>query len=122
LDAFRGSSTQVLWHSGANVHESRTHLVRGRPYEDVEPRLYYRRFAHYGLSLGYVETLWSPYLMMFDEYSERVNAPLYLHMKFCKRQRFSNVSVDRQLLEEGLSQQGDELPAGLRDQVKALGL
>lgn len=122
LEQFRSSPAQILWHTGLNLHESRDHLIAGRPTEDVEPRLFFKRFAHYGNSLGYVETLWSPYMMMYPERSERVLEPLYFHLKFCKHDRFSNLSDDRRASEERNSARGEPLPAALYDQVVRLGL
>ena len=98
-------------------------MIRGRPFEDLEPRLFYRRFSHYGNSMGYVEALWSPYLGMFPEFSERVADPLYFHLKFCKRDRFSNLSADRRELEEQNSTKGEPLasrPAAPSRRTRAL--
>lgn len=122
LEKFVASPIQVLWHTGVNLHESRDHFISGRPFEDMEPRLFYRRFARYGNSLGFAETLWSPYMMMYPELSERVEEPLYFHLKFCKADRFSNISDDSRVSEERNSAMGDPLPVDLRAQVERLGL
>jgi hypothetical protein len=122
IERFRTSRSQVLWYSGINLHEDRRHLISGRPYEDVEPRLFYRRFARYNHSLGYVETLWSPYMMLYPEFSERLAEPQYFHLKFCKRDRFTNISADLRESEIAHSSRGEQLPAALREQVVALGL
>ena len=122
LQAFRSSRSQVLWHTGVNLHESREHYISGRPFEDVEPRLFYRRFSHYGNYFGYVEALWSPYLTLFSEYSERVAEPLYFHLKFCKRDRFSNISENLKKQEESNAARGAPLPQNLKAQIEALRL
>lgn len=122
LREFRSSRYQVLWHTGVNLHESRERFIQGRPLEDLEPRLFYRRFSHYENALGYCEGLWSPYLYLFTDFSQRVTEPLYFHLKYCKQQRFSNVSVDIRQHDERISTPGDTLPAELQRQVVELRL
>ncbi len=124
LRAFRQSRAQVLFHTGINLHESRECFISGRPFEDYEPRLFYRRFSFYGNMGGYVEALWSPYtsLAMLQDYVERSPEPLYIHMKFCKQQRFTNISADVEEQERKFSSRGELLPPDLRRQVIALGL
>jgi hypothetical protein len=122
LERFRASRAQVLWYTGLNVHTSRQHLIKGRPFEDLEPRVFYRRMARYDHSVGNVETLWSPYMMMYDEFSEKLDEPLYFHLKFCKRERFTNLSEDIRRLEEANAAQGEPLSPELRDQLRALAL
>lgn len=122
LRAFRRSKSQILFHTGINLHESREHFIGGRPFEDMEPRLFYKRFSRYGDHLGYAEKLLSPYQTLFNEYSEYVQEPLYIHLKFCKQQRFANMSVNLQEQERLSSSRGRALPADLRRQVAALGL
>jgi glycosyltransferase involved in cell wall biosynthesis len=121
LRAFRQSRAQILWYTGINLHESGEHFISGRPLEIVEPRLFYKRFSHYENFLGFVEQLWSPYATLFTEYSEYVQEPLYFHLKFCKRERFSNMSADLQAREQRVSAQGEVLPADLRRQAVSLG-
>jgi len=122
LEQFRRSPAQVLWYTGINLHEDREHLIVGRPYEDLEPRLFYRRFARYNHSLGYVETLWSPYMMLYPEFSEHLAEPQYFHLKFCKKDRFSNISDDLRESELANSARGQPLSAARRAEVVALGL
>jgi hypothetical protein len=124
LQDFRRSRSQVLFYTGVNLHESRECFISGRPLEDLEPRLFYRPFSHYGNALGYVEGLWSPYasLNMLRDYSEHIEEPLYFHLKFCKKQRFTNLSADVRAQEERFSSRGAPLPPDLRRQVIALGL
>ena len=99
IQAFRKSSAQVVWHTGANLHESRECLISGRPFEDSEPRLFMRRFARYTNGLGFCEKLRSPYTLLHPRYSIVDPVPLYVHMKWCKADRFVNMSNDRQALE-----------------------
>jgi glycosyltransferase involved in cell wall biosynthesis len=122
LRTFRQSKSQILFHTGFNLHESREHFISGRPFEDVEPRLFYKPFSRYGDYFGYAEKLVSPYATLFSEYSEHIHEPLYIHLKFCKQQRFTNMSANLQEQEQGFSSRGQELPADLRRQVVALGL
>ena len=123
LHEFRQSRSQALWYTGINLHESRRNLIKGRPYEGHEPRLFYRRFARYNHSPGMnVETLWSPYLMMFPEFSEYLAEPLYAHFKFCKKDRFTNISNDLQRSEAANNEKGDALSPLLQEHVATLGL
>lgn len=108
ISQFRRNGKQTLWHIGANLHESRTRLIASRPFEEIEPRLFYRRFAYYDNALGYCETLQSPYLREEGRYFDwRYPDPLYVHMKFCKTDRFSNMSEDLQVRERLASDVGE---------------
>jgi hypothetical protein len=122
LEAFRHSRTQILWHTGINLHPDRESYIAGRPFEDMEPRLFYKPLSFYNNYLGYVETLWSPYLALYPSFSEKEPEPLYFHMKFCKSDRFSNMSDDLRRREESVSGRGNPLPQYLREQVLQLGL
>lgn len=122
LQAFRQSKSQILFHRGINLHESREHLISGRPFENMEPRLFYKRFSRYGDYFGYAEKLVTPYATLFNEYSEYIYEPLYIHLKFCKQQRFANMSLNLQEREQQFSSVGDVLPANLRRQVVSMGL
>lgn len=122
LKRFRQSRTQILWHAGINLHADRTCYIAGRPLEDMEPRLFYRPLSTYNYYLGYCETLWSPYLRHYSSFYEQEPEPLYFHMKFCKVDRFSNMSNDIQIREMALSGRGDPLPEYLMEQINRLGL
>ena len=122
LEKFRHSDKQVLWHTGINLHQDRRSYIAGRPLEDMEPRLYFRKFANYNNALGYCEFLWSPYAFHYDEFIEREPEPLYFHMKFCKGDRFSNMSKDLQAREAAVASRGNPLPDYLVEQVSELGL
>lgn len=122
LAAFRQSRAQILWYTGINLHESREYFISGRPFEVLEPRLFYKPFSYYENYLGYVEQLWSPYIGLFSEYSEYVREPLYFHLKFCKRERFANMSADLQAREQRCASRGEALPPDLRRQLVSLGL
>jgi glycosyltransferase involved in cell wall biosynthesis len=120
LERFRHSNKQVLWHTGINLHADRESYIAGRPLEDMEPRLFYKIFAHYDNHLGYCEALWSPYVFHYPSFIEREPEPLYFHMKFCKKDLFSNMSENLQKREAALSARGAPLPDYLREQMKRL--
>ncbi len=122
LDRFRQSRMQIVCHTGINLHPDRTCSIAGRPLEEMEPRLFYKPFSTYNNYKGYVETFWSPYLWHYPSFYEVEPEPLYFHMKFCKADRFSNMSNDLQISEAALSGRGEPLPAHLREQVRRLGL
>jgi len=122
LERFRQSMTQILCHTGINLHPDRTSYIAGRPLEDTEPRLFYKRFSTYNSYKGYCETFKSPYLYHYPSFFETDPEPLYFHMKFCKADRFSNMSNDLQMREESLAGRGDPLPDYLKEQVIRLGL
>lgn len=122
LHRFKYSDKQVLWHTGINLHADRTSSIAGRPLEDMEPRLYYKRFSTYNSYLGYCEALWSPYAFHYPSFIEKEPEPLYFHMKWCKTDRFSNMSDNLQISHASLSARGAPLPEYLREQVSRLGL
>ncbi|MET0143239.1 MAG: glycosyltransferase [Ilumatobacteraceae bacterium] len=122
LEQFRESPGQALWHTGANLHENRTNLLRDHPYEDMEPRIYARRFARYDNGLGYAEMLRSPYLDHGDQYSERCPEPLYVHMKHCKIERYGNMSQDLQNRSRELEVPGEPVPDGVQRAIERWGL
>jgi len=122
LQRFRQSKMQILCHTGINLHADRTCYIAGRPLEDMEPRLFYKLFSTHDHYKEYCETFWSPYAWHYPSYCEFEPEPLYFHMKFCKTDRFSNMSADMQMKEKALSERGDPLPQDLRDQVISLGL
>jgi glycosyltransferase involved in cell wall biosynthesis len=122
LERFRQSKMQIVCHTGINLHPDRTCYITGRPLEEMEPRLFYKRLSTYNNYKGYVETFWSPYLWHYTSFYEVEPEPLYFHMKFCKADRFSNMSEDLQIKEKAASGRGDPLPEYLREQVSRLGL
>lgn len=122
LERFRQSTKQIVFHTGINLYPDRAHYIAGRPFEDMEPRLFYKRFSRYNNYLGYVETLWSPYIWHYPSFIEREGEPLYFHMKFCKVDRFANISDDLKITETALSTCGGPLPRDLKEQVNALSL
>jgi glycosyltransferase involved in cell wall biosynthesis len=122
LERFRQSKMQIVCHTGINLHPDRTCYIAGRPLEEMEPRLFYKPFSKYNNYKGYVETFWSPYLWHYPSFYEVESEPLYFHMKFCKADRFSNMSEDLQIQEKAVSGRGDPLPEYLREQVSRLGL
>ncbi|MFM9847915.1 MAG: glycosyltransferase [Hyphomicrobiaceae bacterium] len=122
LDRFRHSNKQALWHTGVNLHADRASFIAGRPFEDMEPRLFYKRFSTYNNYLGYCEALWSPYVFNYPSFIEKEFEPLYFHMKWCKIDRYSNMSNNLQISHAALSGRGAPLPEYLREQVNSLGL
>ena len=122
LERFRQSRKQILCHTGINLHPDRTSYISGRPLEDTEPRLFFKRFSKYNSYKGWCETFSSPYLWHFTSFVEFEPEPLYFHLKFCKADRFSNMSTDLQNKEAALSMRGDPLPQYLQEQVSRLGL
>ena len=114
LARFRASPAQSLWHTGANLHEDRRHLIAGSPYEDSEPRLFARRFALFDDNAGYCEQLRSPYLQTNSRYIETCSVPLYVHMKHCKIDRYSNISPDLRLKVMKDKGPGEEVSPGVR--------
>ncbi len=118
IERFRACPAQILSHVGANLHEDGVSLIAGRPLEEMEPRLFFRRFASYDNALGYCETLQSPYLRDNDErYIRRYPAPVYVHMKFCKPDRFANMSSDLEASERSNNRPG---PAASPDVLEAV--
>lgn len=121
LERFRQSRMQILCHTGINLHADRTCYIAGRPLEDMEPRLFYKLFSTHNHYKEYCETFWSPYAWHYPAYCEFEPEPLYFHMKFCKTDKFSNMSNDLQKKEEAASGRGDPLPKYLMDQISRLG-
>jgi glycosyltransferase involved in cell wall biosynthesis len=117
LERFRRSKTQILSHTGINLHPDLTCYIAGRPLEDMEPRLFFRRFSKYNHYKEYCETFWSPYFWWYTSLAEIELEPLYFHMKFCKTDRFSNMSEDLQKAELAMSGRGAPLPQYLLRQV-----
>jgi glycosyltransferase involved in cell wall biosynthesis len=120
LERFRRSKTQILSHTGINLHPDRTCTIAGRPLEDMEPRLFFRPFSKYNHYKEYCETFWSPYFWWYTSFAEIEAEPLYFHMKFCKKDRFSNMSEDLQKIELANSERGARLPQYLLTQVSRI--
>jgi Glycosyl transferase family 2 len=119
---FKESDKQAMWINGVNLHPNLTHMVRLIPYEPVEPRLFFRRFAKYTNYLGYCEGLESPYVGRFPQYSEFFeDQPSYLHMKYCKKDRLTHMSEDLQRLvaDNRVTDVGDPLTPLVLDEVAA---
>jgi hypothetical protein len=118
LAEFRTSPKQCLWHIGANLHQDGQHLIAGVPFEAPEPRLFYRRFAKYTNALGYCELLESPYVYPSERYVARAAEPLYVHMKYCKTDRFSNMSADLQAAALLLNAVGEPISPIVREAIE----
>jgi hypothetical protein len=93
-DEFRRSSLQLVHFTGVNLHENRTHLIKGRPIEDTEPRFFRRVGAHYDNGFVSCERLVSPFEFRFAELSGREKRLCYVHMKYCKSIRYTSMSED----------------------------
>ena len=118
LAEFRTSRKQCLWHIGANLHQDGQHLIAGVPFEAPEPRLFYRRFAKYTNALEYCELLESPYVYPSERYIARAAEPLYVHMKYCKTDRFSNMSADLQAAALLLDAVGEPISPIVREAIE----
>jgi hypothetical protein len=134
LQTWRRSRKPVLVFHGANVHPGMQHLLAARITDKAvlnaalaspgipdwaaslesdypEPRLFPRFFARYEMSMGWTQTLASPWLgpavrqrcaLIYPE-------PCYLHMKFCKREPLANYSDDLAAVIAGNMIRGREL-------------
>lgn len=119
---FKGSDKQALWVTGVNLHPNMTQMILGIPYEPLEPRLVYRRFAKYTNYLGYCEGLESPYIGRYTEFSDFFDdQPSYLHMKYCKKGRFAQMSEDLQkmVVAYHVDEVGDPLTPFVLDEIDA---
>ena len=119
LAAWRASRRPVLMIRGANVHPGRRHLLAARTadrarleaglrfprvpswttsltYDALEPRLFPRLFGRYDSSPRFTQGLASPFAASAHKAALRHEAPApsFLHMKFCKRDPFTNYSDD----------------------------
>ena len=119
LDDWRRSSHLVLMMRGANVHQDREHLAAARSsdrealvanlryprmptwvtslsHDFLEPRLFPRLLARYDHPTGWTQSLTSPFLngRFRGRSSGVVMGDAYLHLKFCKRDPYSNYSDD----------------------------
>jgi glycosyltransferase involved in cell wall biosynthesis len=118
LAGFRTGDALALWHTGANLHEDGEHLIAGHPYEDMEPRLFYRRFARYTNEFKYCETLKSPYVQFYPDVNEYAAEPLYVHLKHCKSTRYDNMSDDLQRAAEALAAPGEPIDDDVRAAIE----
>ena len=119
LDDWRASPKPILMFRGANVHPDLEHLVAARStdrvsllaslrvpglplwvtsltYDALEPRLFPRAFARYDSTLLWTQYLSSPFREKPWEARSchQVKEICFLHLKFCKRDPFSNYSGD----------------------------
>jgi glycosyltransferase involved in cell wall biosynthesis len=119
LAAWRRSHRPVLIMQGANVHPDRRHLAAARcsdhrallaqqrgprvpawittmAYDYPEPRLIPRWRARYGHAAVFTQSPVSPFLdrRFAAAWRERVPGAAFLHLKFCKRQPYTNYSDD----------------------------
>lgn len=96
LDAFRGSSSQVLCISGANVYPDGRHYLKVESWyketEFYEPRVFVRRFARYVDTGGPYETFSSPYRSA--PWSMTHDPLTYIHLRYCRREPHAHWSVE----------------------------
>lgn len=117
--AWRRSRAPVLTMHGANVHPDGRHFVASRSsdhaallaqqkcprmpawvasmaHDSLEPHLYPRFRARYDHTAGFTQSLVSPFLdpCFRTTLRERAAGIGYLHLKFCKRDPYSNYSED----------------------------
>lgn len=87
-----------------------------RPDAVAEPRLFPRRMAGYDSGFWFCERLLTPF-MHHPKHLLNVDAPCYLHLKYCKRDPYNNMSDDlRQAIRDNMKA-GDELPSDVRVSV-----
>jgi len=118
---------------GANVHPNGTHLIGGpakaagepwdiydnwtAPFTDFEPRLFPRWRAHYDNGYSWCERLASPFI---NEAACRVTLAQagYVHLKYCKRDPYVNLSPEFAHAVRARLGVGPELDANLRACVR----
>jgi hypothetical protein len=147
LAAWRASTYAVMVFRGGNVHPRRRNLIAARStdrdallerlsvpglpawatsltYDYPEPRLFPRAGAQYHADLKWTQSLSSPYLARAHaaRHVMRVEDPLYLHMKFCKRDPWSGYSGDLAAVIAGNVTCGPPLDAAQRETVERFGL
>ena len=119
IAAWRRSRASVVLMQGANVHHDRQHLAAARSsdraallarqrcpsipawigsmtHDHLEPHLFPKFLARYEHAAGFTQSLVSPYLdrSFRTTLCERAAGVAYLHLKFCKRDPYSNYSDD----------------------------
>lgn len=119
IAAWRASGRPVMVNRGVNVHSDRRHMVAARSSDREvllrqlevpglpgwvtsmthtypEVRLFPRLESRYEATLLWTQRLACPYTGPNSRSSDRfvVEEPCYLHLKFCKRDPFSNYSPD----------------------------
>jgi glycosyltransferase involved in cell wall biosynthesis len=119
LQKWQQSSAVVMFLSGANVHWDRQHLIAARSsdatqlaegltvpvvprwvtsmsYTAAEPRLFPRLWARYVPGNWWTYRLSSPFVHPYlrGRLGQAVEEPGFLHLKFCKRQPYTDYSED----------------------------
>jgi len=136
LARWRRGRALVMTFRGANVHPDRRHLAAARESDHAalaarlaspglprwaavlthdypEPRLFPRRFARYSARIGWTQTLDSPFYGrdVPPAICRREEEPLYLHLKFCKREPLAGYTPElAQVIGDNLTA-GPPLPA-----------
>jgi hypothetical protein len=119
IEKWRTSPAALLCVRGANVHSDRHHLIAAKSsdatklaevltvpvvprwvasmsYTSQEPRLFPRLLARYRPGVWWTQTLSSPFLRsrLRERFAETVDEPCFLHLKFCKREPYTDLSED----------------------------
>ena len=116
IAAWRESTWHLLVFHGVNVHPDRRHLAGARSTDPgirhalghgqapawvtrmerdyPEPRLFPRALSRYEMTKGWTQEFASPllHLAVKPRAVFTIDEPCYLHMKFCKREPFTNYS------------------------------
>jgi len=119
LQRWKRGGDQVLVMQGVNVHPSLEHVVVAKNTDRTsllerlevpglplwvtrltrdypEPRVFPKLFAHYSSDSLWTQTLHSPFWNKTSKrrYSRTLQAPSFLHLKFCKQDPLANYSND----------------------------
>lgn len=112
LEQWKQGDKEVLWIRGANIHPDFQHLVvQGElrdvvaklprsttlpnwmsPYTDYEPRVFPKLRARYDCGFWWCERLQSRFLA--ERYRYQPEGISYLHLKYCKKDPYSNFSQE----------------------------
>ncbi len=143
LAAWRKSQDEVMVVHGANVHRNLKNLMQAKSaerqpfleasdtssfplwalsltYDYPEPRLFPRRVASYDSHLGWTQCLDIPKAV--ERLAHRVESPCFLHMKFCKRDPFSNYTKELAAAIAANIDVGPPLPEGWRQILEEWGI
>ena len=147
LAAWRRARAPVLLMHGANVHPDRRHFAAARStdraallaglrcprmpawvgsmtHDHLEPHLFPRLWARYDHAAGFTQSLASPFLdrRFRVALSAQVADVAYLHLKFCKREPYSNYSDDLARVIAGNLTTGPRLDAESEELLERWGI
>ncbi len=119
LDAFRTDRHQVLYFFGVNIFRDGRRALANYPIADDEPRVFYRRNARYvAWEGGSCEGLLTPFMRPELGLVTHAEQPLYVHMKYCKADAFTNESNDEQLYSKSVNLPGAPVEQPILDAVE----